>query len=167
MNSHWKVFEKGMKIHMMSNIKVHPSTTYHILLAEFGELPMQLYALKLTLSFQQWLAHPPSSWLVSQAISLSHHLAEGTNTWHESTTIWKASWGLSHHGDNPTTSQITFVNIKEVFLAKEWNSFHLSGKKLDYLHLKNLLKYKCELYLKQQLTTPQRKIIARLPHLKS
>jgi hypothetical protein len=39
-----------------------------------------------------------------------------------------------------------------VFLAKEWKSFHLFGKKLDYLHLKDFLKYECELYLKQPLT---------------
>jgi len=162
-NSHWKVFEKDMKIHMMSHVKVRSSTTYHILLAEFGELPMELYALKLTMGFQQRLAHLPSSRLVSQATSLSRLLAEqGFNTWHKSTTMWKASWGLSHWEthDNPTTSKITFNDIKEAFLAKEWNSFHLSGKKLDYLHLKDFLKYECELYLKQPLTPPQRKIIA-------
>ena len=49
--------------------------------------------------------------------------------------------------------------IKEAFLAKEWNSFHLFGKKLDYLHLKDLLTYECGLYLKQPLTPPQHKII--------
>jgi len=38
-----------------------------------------------------------------------------------------------------------------VFLGKEWNSFHLLGKKLDYLHLRDFLKYECELYLKQPL----------------
>ena len=36
----------------------------------------------------------------------------------------------------------------KAFLANEWNSFHLLRKKLDYLHLKDFLKYKCELYLK-------------------
>ena len=70
-----------MKIHIMSHIKVHSSITYHILLAEFGELPMELYALNLTMSFQQRLAHLRSSWLVSQARSLSQHLAkQGANT---------------------------------------------------------------------------------------
>jgi hypothetical protein len=49
------------------------------------------------------------------------------------------------HG-NPTTSKITYDDLKEAFLAKEWNSFHLSGKKLDYLHLKDFLKDGCELY---------------------
>jgi hypothetical protein len=62
-NSHWKVFEKGTKIHTRSRIKVHPSTTYHILLAEIGEPPKKLYALKLNISFQHWLAHLPCSWL--------------------------------------------------------------------------------------------------------
>jgi hypothetical protein len=38
-----------------------------------------------------------------------------------------------------------------VFLGKEWNSFHLLGKELDYQHLKDFLKYECELYLKQPL----------------
>lgn len=31
-----------------------------------------------------------------------------------------------HHGDNPTTSKMTVDNIKEVVLANEQNSFHLS-----------------------------------------
>jgi hypothetical protein len=76
--------------------------------------------------------------------------------------MWKTSWSLSHWGtyDNPTTSKTTYVDIKEAFLAKEWNSFHLYGKNLDYLHLKNFRKYECELYLKQPLTPPQCNIIA-------
>ena len=41
-NSHWKVFEKGMKIHMMPHVVVCSLTTYHILLPEFGELPVEL-----------------------------------------------------------------------------------------------------------------------------
>ena len=45
---------------MMSHVKVCSLTTYHILLVEFGELPMELYALKLTISFQQEVAHLPS-----------------------------------------------------------------------------------------------------------
>ena len=52
------------------------------------------------------------------------------------------------------------IDMKEAFLAKEWNSFHLSRKKLDYLHLKDFLKYECELYSEQPLTPPQHKIIA-------
>ena len=39
--SHWKVFEKGMKMHIMSYVKVHFSTTYHI--------PIELHSLKLTI----------------------------------------------------------------------------------------------------------------------
>ena len=34
-----------------------------------------------------------------------------------------------------------------LFVANEWMSFHLSGKKLDYLHLKDFLNYECESYL--------------------
>ena len=48
-----KVFEKSMEMHMMSHIKVYSSTTYHILLAEFREPPIELNALKLTMGFQQ------------------------------------------------------------------------------------------------------------------
>jgi hypothetical protein len=73
--------------------------------------------------------------------------------------MWKASWGLSHYGNNPTTSKIIFDNIKEIFLAKEWNSFHLLKEKLDYLHLKEFLKYNYEFNLKQPLTPSQHKII--------
>jgi hypothetical protein len=38
-----------------------------------------------------------------------------------------------------TTEQhrkITLDASKEAFLSEEWNSFHLSGKKVDQLHLK-------------------------------
>ena len=75
--------------------------------------------------------------------------------------MWKASWGLSHWEthDKPITSKTTFDDLKKVFLANKWNSFHLSWKKLDYIHLKDFLKYKCELYLKQPLNPSQRKII--------
>jgi len=72
-SSHWKVSEKGMKMHMMSHVKVCSSTTYHILLAKFGELPIELYTLKLTMGFQQQLAHLSPSWLVSKATSLSQN----------------------------------------------------------------------------------------------
>ena len=41
--------------------QVCSSTTHHILLIEFAELRMELYALKLTLSFQQQLSSLPSS----------------------------------------------------------------------------------------------------------
>ena len=46
-----------------------------------------------------------------------------------------------------------------LFLTKECNSFHVLGKKLIYLHLKDFLKYECEMYLKKSLSPPQRKII--------
>ena len=46
--------------------------------------------------------------------------------------------------DNPTTSKITFHDVKEAILAKVWNSFNLLGKKLDYINLKDFLKYECE-----------------------
>ena len=62
--------------------------------------------------------------------------------------------------------KLTFVDIKEVFLgAKMWNSSHLFGKKLDYLHLEDFPKHQCELYLKQPSTPPQRKIVVIHQHL--
>jgi hypothetical protein len=59
-----KIFEKGMKIHMMSHIKMRSFITYYIMLTEFGEPPMDVYAHKLTTSFQEQFAHLPSPWLV-------------------------------------------------------------------------------------------------------
>jgi hypothetical protein len=49
---YWKVFEKGMKMHMISHVIVCFLTSYYILLAEFGELLIELHALKLTKGFQ-------------------------------------------------------------------------------------------------------------------
>ena len=53
-----------------------------------------------------------------------------------------------------TTSKIAFDDVKGVFLAKEWNSFHLSWKDLQRIFF-----CKCILYLKQPLTPPQHKIV--------
>jgi len=50
--THWKVFEKGMKIHMISHVKMCSMTTYHIMLAKLGEFPTKLYTLMLIMSFQ-------------------------------------------------------------------------------------------------------------------
>lgn len=36
---HWKVLQKGLKMHMMSHPKVWSSTTYQKHLVEFGEIP--------------------------------------------------------------------------------------------------------------------------------
>ena len=146
---------------MMSHVKVCSSTTYHILPAEFKELPLDLYALKLTMGFQQWLAHLSPSLLVSKATSLSQHLAEqGFNTWYKSTIMWRTSWVdlIGNPMTTPTTSKATYVDIKDAFLAKQWNFFHLSGKKLDYLHLKDFLECECALYSEQPLTPPRHKI---------
>lgn len=41
----------NLTLSLMSHVKVRSLTTYHILLAEFGERPIQLYALKLTMGF--------------------------------------------------------------------------------------------------------------------
>ena len=44
-------------MHMMSHVKACSWSTYHVLLGEFGELPIELYTLKLTIGFQQQRAH--------------------------------------------------------------------------------------------------------------
>ena len=71
-----------------------------------------------------------------------------------------------HHGvyligePLPTTLKLAVDDIiKEVFLGEEWNSLCSPSKRPCYLHLKEFLKYKCELYLKQSLTPPQHKTI--------
>ena len=61
---------------MMFHVKVSVFIAYHVLLVEFGELPILLHALKLTMSFQQQLAHLSPSWLVSKVAPLSQHLVE-------------------------------------------------------------------------------------------
>ena len=53
-------------MHVIPHVKVRSSTTYHILLAKFGELPIESYSLKLTMGIQQRLAHLFPSWLVKQ-----------------------------------------------------------------------------------------------------
>ena len=62
-NSPWKGFEKGMKMHVMSHIKVRSSITYHILVAKFGEFPIEVYTLKLIMV--STTARPPIPLLAS------------------------------------------------------------------------------------------------------
>ena len=81
---------------------------------------MELYALKLTIGFQQHFAHLPSPLLVKQATLLFQHLAkQGFDTLHKLTTMWKASWGLSYWEthDNPSPSKTTFNDLKKASLA--------------------------------------------------
>jgi len=57
-----------------------------------------------------------SSWLVGQVISLSCQLAkQGANTCGNLSPCGKHLGVLSHHGNNPTTLKITFVDIKKAF----------------------------------------------------
>jgi len=60
---------------------------------------------------------------------------------------------LQHH------QKLTFVDLKEVFLAKECHPFHFSRKKLDYLHFKDFFKEKCRSGSKQPLAPSWCKII--------
>ena len=78
-NSHYKVFdEKGMEIHTMSHVKVRSSTIF--LQLNLENFSMELYALKLNYGFSTMacLSTPPPllSYFVSQATSLSQHIAE-------------------------------------------------------------------------------------------
>lgn len=80
---HWKIYKSTVAVDLHCHIKMHYLASYHMLLAEFGELLwnyMHLYAI----GFQQRLAHLPSSWLINQATSLSSHLAiQGFDTWYK------------------------------------------------------------------------------------
>ena len=70
--------------------------------------------------------------------------------------------GTSISLGNHTTQQHQKLHLKisrRLSLAKEFHSFHLSGNKQDCLHLKDYLKYKCEVYLEQPLIPTQCKII--------
>ena len=60
-----EVYEKGMKVPMMSHVKVFSLATYHIWLVECRELPIEIYALILTMGFQQQLVYISPSWLVN------------------------------------------------------------------------------------------------------
>ena len=87
----------------------------------------------------------------------------GICTWHKSTTMWKALWDLSRWEthDNPTPSKITFGDLKKAFLA--FKRVELIPSLDEGTRLpppQGLSKSECELYLKQPLTPPQRKIIA-------
>ena len=44
-------------MHVITHIKVCSLTTYHILFAKFREFPIELHTLKITIGFQQRLAH--------------------------------------------------------------------------------------------------------------
>lgn len=100
---------------MMSHIKVHSLTTYHISLAEFGKPVIEIYALELTMVFEQRLAHLPSSWLINQATSLpnavpSKNLTLGTNR-----DPCGRHHGVCPIGKSMTISKIAFDDIKEAF----------------------------------------------------
>lgn len=57
----WKDHKDTYDEHMLSHIKLHSLTTYHVLLAEYEEFILEFYALELTMGFQQLLGHLPSS----------------------------------------------------------------------------------------------------------
>ena len=131
------------------------------LFAQFGELPMEIYSLKLTMKFQQQLAH--------LLVKESHFL----------TTL--ANKGLKpginlqpcrkHHGVYLITST-TQQHQKSHLIISENHVLLKSGPLLiswgrNYLHIKDFLKYEYELYLKQLLPPPQGMIIIAYRTLKS
>jgi hypothetical protein len=76
--------------------------------------------------------------------------------------MWKTQWGWSHWEthDKPPTSKTIYVDIKEGFSCWRVGLISSLSEELDYLHLKDFLRYECELYLKPSLTPPQCKSIA-------
>jgi hypothetical protein len=52
--------------------------------------------------------------------------------------------------------------LKHAFLAKEWNTFHLKGKRLGHLHLKGLFQLRMWIVLESTLDTTQRKIVVAI-----
>ena len=73
--------------------------------------------------------------------------------------MWKTLWSLPHLETPQPHQKNNIWWYQGGFLGKEENSFHHVGKILNYLHLKDSLKYKCEMYLKQPLTSPQHKVL--------
>ena len=64
-------------------------------------------------------------------------------------------------GKPMTTQHYQYPNLmisRRLFLLKS-GTFHLSWKKLNYIHFRDFLIYECQLHSKQLLTPPQRKII--------
>ena len=67
----------------------------------------------------------PPSWLVKKTTPLSRHLIEhGFNTCHIDNHM-EDIMGFIHWdtNDNLTTSKITYVEMKEEFIAKKWKLF--------------------------------------------
>ena len=65
--SYWKVFEKGMKMQMMSHVTVRSLNSYHILLAEFEELPINYMLSSLLWAFNHGSpTYPPLGYSVKQ-----------------------------------------------------------------------------------------------------
>ena len=81
--------------------------------------------------------------------------------------MWKASWDLSHWEacDNLNTSKITYGDIKEAFLAKEWNSFHFLGKKLGLPPPQGFSQIRMSIVLEATIDTTTTKDHCCLMHL--
>ena len=99
-------------------------TSYHILLAAFGEFPIKLYALKLALGFQQWLAHQTTS-------------RGRTITWLNKDLKLCTKWqllgkhhGVYHNGNSMTSQQHQFHFM--LFSLKSGIIFRLSFSSRTY-----------------------------------
>ena len=64
-NSHWEVFEKGLKIHMLCHVKMRSSTTLSYCAGQIWRTSHEIIRSKANYELKQWLAHLPSSWLLS------------------------------------------------------------------------------------------------------
>jgi hypothetical protein len=92
---------------ILSHVKVCSLTTYHIRLAKFGEFPIGLYALKLTMGIQQWPAQMSPFWFIGRTTSLSQHLVEQGLQIDNHVEDIMGSISLGNPTrDNPTTSKI-------------------------------------------------------------
>ena len=107
---------------------------------------------------------PPTLILVTQPINLLYrHLAkQGFDTWHKWTSIWMALW-IYIIGQFLTTQhhQKSHSMISRRFCLLKSGTLSISRGTLiqDYIHIKDFVKYKCKLDLKQLSKPPQCTII--------
>ena len=97
--------------------------------------------------------YPLSSWLNSQATSLSWHLAEINN--HVEGITSSISMGSQRQSNN-IKSHIWWTQRGFSCYRVELFPSLMKEIALDYLQLKDFLKHECGLYLKQPLMLPQR-----------
>jgi hypothetical protein len=78
---------------MLTHIEVHSATSYHVVLAGFGEILVDMYALNINSYTLPTTTCPLALLLVSQSNGLVFltPVERGFDTRYKTTTIWKAS----------------------------------------------------------------------------